>query len=273
MWPFHVGMGPLAISPVELFAFLGVAITASLARKRMAPAPGVSWIWLVDLGLAATVGGAVGSRLFYFIPHWITGLERGGSLVSAWSEGAGFWGALFGGMTGLALMARWKKLPFLPVWDAVAAKMPFGFTSGKLGCFLAGCCYGPRCDGALGISFVPGSLAYQTQRAAGLIPAGAPRALPVHPTQVYEVVLVLALFGMLAWVQRRSRRPGETTLAWFSGYAVTRFVVEFFRDDPGRHGFGSSLLSDSQITSIVVVAASGVFWSLLRRREPAASPS
>ena len=270
MTPFHYKLGPLAISPVEIFIVLGIALGAAVARKRMAEA-GATWADLFDFGLAVLVGGALGARLYYFVPLWLRGLQSGSELVASWSEGSGFYGALIGGAAGLATLARIKKLPVLKILDATALVMPIGFASGKIGCFFAGCCYGKRCDGFPGLRFPPGSLAYDTQREAGEIPARAASSLPVHPAQLYELAFAAVLFAVLWWLGRRSKRPGEVTLAMACGYSAWRFAIEFLRDDPGRHGFNAGI-SDSQVMALVVMAVSAVLWILLRRREPAAPP-
>ncbi len=271
MAPFHVSLGALAITPVEIFAFLGVALTAALSRRRMAGL-GVSWPGLFDLALAALVGGAIGARLFYFVPLWARGLESGAHLFTRWSQGSGFYGGLVGGALGVALLARLRGLPTLAVLDAAAAPLPVGFAVGKIGCFFAGCCYGARAGGFPGVAFAHGSLAWQTQRAAGEIPADASSALPVWPIQLVELALGLALFAVLSGVRRRSGRAGETCLALVAGYSIWRFAIEFVRADPGRHGFGAGALSDSQVAALLLLAASGAAWGFLRRRPAAAGP-
>jgi phosphatidylglycerol:prolipoprotein diacylglycerol transferase len=266
MLPFHLHLGPFGISPVELFAVLGVVLAGVLARRKMNPQP--PWSGLADLLLGALLGGAIGARLFYFLPLWIRGLETGARLFTDWSNGSGYIGGLVGGTLGVWTVARVKKLQSLNVIDTVALYIPLGFASGKIGCFLAGCCYGPRCGGFPGVAFSPGSLAYESQKAAGAIPPGAPRALPVHPTQLYEFSLGILLFFGLTVLHRRSRRPGETYLAYVLGYSLWRFVIEFVRSDPGRFTFGASGLSDSQISSIVLGLLAGGGWGWLRFRKP-----
>ncbi|HYE98333.1 MAG TPA: prolipoprotein diacylglyceryl transferase family protein, partial [Planctomycetota bacterium] len=262
MFPFHIRLGPLALSPVELTGFLGMALVAVLSRRRLA-ALGVSGGDLLDLLLAAVVGGAVGARLYYFVPLWVRGLERGERLLGNWSDGSGFFGGLVLGAAAVLVVARLKKKPLLPIADVTLARLPVGFAMGKLGCFLAGCCYGPPCAG--GVAFRRGSLAYQTHLKEGRIGPGADASLAVHPTQLYELLLALGLAAGLVLFERRSRRPGEAALGFFLGYSVWRFFIEFLRDDPGRDGFGAGL-TDSQVAAIVVGGASLVLWALLRRR-------
>lgn len=262
MWPFKIG--PTGLGPAELFAFLGLATVVLLARRRVL-ALGVSPGGLLDLALAALIGGAVGARLYYFLPLALRGQEPWGALFSRWSEGSGIYGGILGGMGAVALLARIRKLPALDILDAGFRPFPLGFAIGKLGCFLAGCCYGHRWDG--GVAFRPGTLAYTTQTGRGELVRGAPSALPVHPTQLYELAFGLVFFAALWAYGRRPRPRGALSCAFLVGYALWRFTIEFFRDDPGRHGFNAGV-SDSQVMALAVGAAAAVAWLRLRGKAP-----
>jgi len=268
--PFHLRLGPFAVSPVELTVVLGIVLAGLLAWRKMSPRPTSGGI--VDLMLAAIVGGAVGARLFHFVPRFIRGLESLSQLFTDWSQGSGYLGGLVGGTLAVLAVARLKGLAPLNVADAIGMHIPLGTATGKFGCFLAGCCYGRRCDGFPGISFRPGSLVYETQRSDHQIAPHAAAALPVHPTQLYELALGLGLFLILRLIHRRSRHPGVTYLSYVLGYTAWRFVIEFFRSDPDRQNFGSTALTDSQISSIVLgaLAVAGILY--LRSRKPEGEP-
>src|SRR6185436_14528186 len=148
-----------------------------------------------------------------------------GSLFSTWSEGSGFYGAYLGGILAVALTARMKKMAPLPTLDAVYGVVPLGFAVGKIGCFLAGCCYG--LPSPSGLRFAQGSLCYATQRNAGVIRPDAARSAPVHPIQLYDMVFGFALFAATSFLARRSKRPGEVFAATLLGYSVYRFNIEF----------------------------------------------
>jgi phosphatidylglycerol:prolipoprotein diacylglycerol transferase len=251
---------------MEAGTLLGVVLAAILARRRLEPL-GVSGAGLLDLALGTLLGGAVGARLFHAVPAWVRGAAALEVAGGPWSAGSGIYGGLAGGALGLALAARWKGWPVRRVLDAASSVAPAGFALGKLGCFLAGCCYGLPCGVPPGVRFRPGSLAFQTQQAQGLIPPGAAASAPVHPTQLYELAFGLALLAGLSILRRRSRRPGETSLAFAAFYSAWRFGIEFVRDDPGRHGFGASGLTDSQIAALVVGGAALAAWARLRLRK------
>jgi len=267
MLPFHWKLGPFALTPNELFALLGTVLGGLLLRRRLI-ALGAAKPAFIDFILAALAGGAVGARLYYFLPLWFRGKLALGALFSSWSDGSGFYGGFLGGALGIAITARLKKLPVLPVVDFVASTVPLGFAVGKIGCFLAGCCYG--LPSPSGLRFAKDSLCYNTQRSAGLIGRGAECSLPVHPIQLYDMIFGFSLFGALTLLRRRSKRPGEVFAASLVGYSVYRFIIEFFRDDPDCHTFGGSTLRDSQYTAMVIVAIAGAAWAWLRlKKEPA----
>jgi len=266
MWPFHVRMGPLAITPNEVFAVLGAVICGFIVRRRLV-ALGSSPGGVLDFILAALGGGAVGARLYYFLPLWFRGQMAFGQLFSTWSQGSGFYGAYVGGAIALAVTARFKGMPILKTWDATMGIVPLGFGIGKIGCFLAGCCYGM--PSAAGLSFRRGSLCHTMQIHDGKIPLQADATLPVVPIQLFDMIFGFALYGGLVLLGKRSKRPGEVFAAATAGYSAYRFVIEFFRDDPDRHTFGASALTDSQFTAIALFLVSVGCWVALRLRKPA----
>jgi phosphatidylglycerol:prolipoprotein diacylglycerol transferase len=267
MLPFHWRLGPFALTPNELFALLGTVLGGLIMRRRLIGL-GATKAAYIDFILAALAGGAVGARLYYFLPLWFRGKLAFSALFSSWSDGSGFYGAFLGGAIGIAVTARLKKLPVLSVVDLVSSTVPLGFAVGKIGCFLAGCCYGLPTP--FGLRFAKDSLCYNTQRSAGLIPGSAQSSLPVHPIQLYDMIFGFSLFGAVSLLQRRSKRPGEVFAASLVGYSVYRFVIEFFRDDPDCHTFGGAALRDSQYTAIVIFVVASAAWAWLRLRKPPA---
>src|SRR5579862_4015343 len=116
MLPFHWKLGWLAVTPNEVFAVLGAAICGFLVRRRLM-ALGATNAGVLDFVLAALGGGAVGARLYYFVPLWIRGKMAFSQLFSSWSDGSGFYGAFIAGALALGLTAHFKKLPVLETWD------------------------------------------------------------------------------------------------------------------------------------------------------------
>ncbi len=114
---------------------------------------------------------------------------------------------------------------------------------GRIGCFLAGCCYGKVTESIFGVSFPEGSNAAETY------PALDGGSLPVLPTQLYEALFEFILFALMMILYKRFKN--HLLEAYCFTYGVFRFILEFWRgDDRGATGFA---FSPSQLMSVVLV--------------------
>ena len=99
-----------------------------------------------------------------------------------------------------------------------------------------------------------------------VIDAAQTLGVPLHPVQVYESVVCLALFLLLVQLARRRIRDGDIIVAYTGLYAVARFVLEFFRGDADRGFVFGGVLSTSQFIGITMFAvAMAVFLARVRR--------
>ena len=114
--------------------------------------------------------------------------------------------------------------------DMAAAAVASGHAVGRLGCFMAGCCWGGACD-------APWAVTFTDPRAHAL--TGVPLDVPVHPTQLYESGAEALTAVLLIWmiVGRHYRFHGQPGMTYLLLYAVVRFTIEMFRVDP-RGGVG-----------------------------------
>jgi phosphatidylglycerol:prolipoprotein diacylglycerol transferase len=142
----------------------------------------------------------------------------------------------------------------LPWADAAVPSVALGVAFTRIGCYLFGCDFGkplpssaPAWVARLGTfprwseeSFAPGVgspawLEHVSHR--GLSPDAA-ASLPVHPTQLYESLAGLVIFGLLLAVRRQQRFRGQVFLTFAFAYGALRFAIESLRDDPERGTFG-----------------------------------
>ena len=124
---------------------------------------------------------------------------------------------------------------------------------GRLGCFLAGCCYGTACA-------KPWAVTYSSPVAATY--AGTPLGVPLHPSPLYEAAAEIAIFAVCALLwRRRVPPPWLVVFTWAGLYGVARFALEFLRGDPRGAWMG---LSTSQWGSALLMVAAAVFFA--RRR-------
>jgi phosphatidylglycerol:prolipoprotein diacylglycerol transferase len=181
-----------------------------------------------------------------------------------WYGGLTFYGGLgLAALAGVIYMKR-KKQPLWEIGDLAGYAIPLGLVFGRIGCFLAGCCFGRTCAAPPGIAFPKGSPAWQMHLDSGLIQKSAAWSLPVHPTQLYEAAACLLIFLWLYfWVRPRKRFSGQLFFLFCMAYAVARFAVEFLRADDRGEILG---LSTSQFVGIPLFIYGAVMYFLRRRK-------
>lgn len=169
-----------------------------------------------------------------------------------WAGGLTYYGGfVFSSVAGILLLRR-DRFPVLKACDLSAVGIAIGLGFGRMGCLLAGCCFGQPYDGPLSLAFPPGSPASEAQAKLDLLPTKMIESNPVYPTQPMESAMSFAVAGfLLLYLQGRKKYDGQV-FVWFLGlYALGRFVIEFFRADD-RGGVGG--LSTSQIIGLILVA-------------------
>jgi phosphatidylglycerol:prolipoprotein diacylglycerol transferase len=165
---------------------------------------------------------------------------------------------IFGCTGALFAYSLVTKQSFRTLLDIFALPTIAAIAIQRIGCFLAGCCWGDVAvhDGWLdviartglghqlqtlpwaagdwvvtAVQFPAGSLAWQQHLAAGLVTADALLSLPVHPTQLYESVLLLPVILVLSRLRRHELPAGSVALAAFVAYGLVRFGLEYLRAD------------------------------------------
>jgi phosphatidylglycerol---prolipoprotein diacylglyceryl transferase len=220
---------------------------------------------LASLGMWAIAGAIVGAKALLAIRSVVAGESDVWSLSLLTSAGD-FYGGFIGALVASAFFFR--SHPELPFWqgaDLCAPAIALGQAIGRIGCLMAGDDYGRP-------SQVPWAVTFTDPDAARL--GGAPLGVPLHPVQLYESLVCLALFAFLVWLVRRKRFDGEIILAYTLLYAVARFVIEFYRGDADRGFVLGGLLSTSQFIGIILVVISLVLLPMrLRTLTPVRSRS
>lgn len=186
-----------------------------------------------------------------------------------WAGGLTYYGGLVGASLGAFYLLRRDRFPFWKAADMAGFAVPLGLAFGRMGCLLAGCCFGQTSQSALALSFPPRSPASEAQFKLGELAQSATWSLPVAPTQIYEAAMSLAVAAFcLLYVHGRKRYDGQVFVAFLGLYAIGRFVLEFFRaDDRG----GMLGLSTSQLIGLAIVVAAGVLHRRLSRPRPRGS--
>jgi phosphatidylglycerol:prolipoprotein diacylglycerol transferase len=184
-----------------------------------------------------------------------------------WSGGLTFYGGFVLAVAGAWWLFRRDRFPFWKGVDMAGMMMPIGLGFGRLGCFLAGCCFGKPSQLPWAVVFPPFSPASEAQETAGLLLHKHLPSLAVHPTQLYEAgaAFVLAALGIL-FVHGRKRYDGAVFAFFIGSYGVMRFLLELWRADARGGMLG---LSTSQWIGLLMI---GLAVAIHRLRGALAKP-
>jgi phosphatidylglycerol:prolipoprotein diacylglycerol transferase len=261
MYPelFRIGNFPVNTYGVLLaLAFLAALLVAA----RLGARDGLPRERLFDLGLWLLLAAIVGSKLLLLVvePEYREAPLRLLSLDFLRSGGV-FYGGFLGAVLTAYVLVRRYELPWWRTADAFAPGIALGQAIGRQGCFAAGCCWGKPTSVPWGVRF--SELGQQV--------TGVPIDAHLHPTQLYESFAAFFFFALLVWLHRRKTFNGQVILLYGVLYGATRFIIEFFRDDPRGDIFGlTSLthLSTSQLISLLVGITSLSVLIIRWRRAP-----
>jgi phosphatidylglycerol---prolipoprotein diacylglyceryl transferase len=245
---------------------LALAFIAGLyVMGRLAARDGLEKQKVYDLGLWVLAASLVGSKLLMVITEWDSFYRdnpRQIFTLDFFRSGGVFYGGFIGALIASLIVMRVYKLPWWRTADAFAPGVALGQMIGRIGCFSAGCCWGKPTSAFYGVHFtdrgheitgVPtmvGHLSDSIQKSLWEEKLGGLTApLHLHPTQLYEVGATLAIFIVLLIVFRHRRFYGQVFLTYALLYAVARFIIEFWRDDPRGEIFG---LSTSQFIAVIL---------------------
>ncbi len=163
-------------------------------------------------------------------------------LFGQYLGGMVFYGGLIGCIIVLLIYTR-KKERILrdTIFDTFAVVIPLFHAFGRIGCFLAGCCYG-----------VPSHFGFIVENNVGNPDINGVRRLPV---QLIESFCCLLIFIFLLTLYRRRKMEGKLIFVYLLVYPAARFILEFFRGDAVR-GFIFGLSTSQFLSLIFIVTAS-----------------
>jgi phosphatidylglycerol:prolipoprotein diacylglycerol transferase len=253
----------LDLGPVHIYAY-GVAIMAGTwlawlyARRVMAPY-GADVETVSKMFVWGFIAAFVGGKALYFLQAPAYYAAHPDEALALSGSGFVFYGSFLFAVPTFYAFVRIEKLPVPAMFDIVTICTGLIHGCGKIGCLLAGCCYGRLSEaGWWTITFDH----------AG-IPAH-PLHEPLFATQVYDAILIFSSLALVFWIKRRGWLTGRLFLVYAMLYSAGRFFTEQYRGDAERGFVLNGLLSHSQAIAIGVIMACVAIWFFAARRAPQA---
>lgn len=228
-------IGPLTVYGYGFMIAMGVLAAWFVIRARERADciwhMNIFFIWLSGVPLVDFAS----AKILFWITNW----------KEFASESAGdhrirricVYGGIIGGILVGWLYCTIKKLKFLTYFDLMMPSIALAQGFGRIGCLLAGCCYGKETTGSLAITFTDSAF--------------APNHVPLIPTQIYSSILDFAHFFLLLYVAKHKKADGQVAGCYLICYSIGRFVIEMFRGDIERGNVG--IFSTSQFISILIL--------------------
>ncbi|MBR4435837.1 MAG: prolipoprotein diacylglyceryl transferase [Clostridia bacterium] len=232
-------------------------ITAILISYFRVKKAGLDQDTFLNLAIISLVAGLISAYLLYiFVTYPIKEIFKSitsGSFYVFKNGGLVFYGGVIGGVLAALLYIHIKKQRFLDYAAVIVPTIPLAHAFGRIGCFLAGCCYGKVCE-------TPISVFYKNPI------GGAPIGVPVFPIQLIEAACNIVVFVILMVYVGKKLKKGSVIFLYMILYGIERFILEYFRFDEIRGIFLG--LSTSQWISIfmVVTGIAGMIIMLKKER-------
>jgi phosphatidylglycerol:prolipoprotein diacylglycerol transferase len=255
MYPRLLELGPFTVYTYGVLlaaAFLlGLKLATTRAKRR-----GLDSGRVLDLGIYIIVAAIVGGKLLLLATDFAAFRANPAEILSLARSG----GVFYGGLILAALIAFWyMRRHALPLWttfDVFAPGIALGHAVGRLGCLMAGCCWGHP-------THVSWAITFSDPFTGGYV--GTPLGVPLHPTQIYEALAETAILMFLLWLERGRGRnfAGRTFWTYILLYGLSRYTIEFFRGDPRGSVW---IFSTSQFISVILVPLSVIMLAHLAGR-------
>ena len=229
-----------------------VANVIAIIKLRRVGLSGDDFMVVEGYGL---LGAIIGSKMLYLLIN-VSEIDysRLGDpkYLASWMQGGFvFYGGLIGGLLSLPICKKIHHIPIEKYIQHIVFLIPFAHSFGRIGCFMAGCCYGRPYDGFGAVVFPEDSF--------------APAGIKLFPVQLLEALFLLLISVILFVYGRRSGWKGNALFLYFMLYGIIRFVTECFRYDIDERGGLFGGLSLSQWLSIMMLIIGTIGWFLQGR--------
>lgn len=251
MHPDLISIGNFTLHTYGLLVAAGF-FTGLIITIRIGKAEGFSAQQIMDMGFIIVLSAIIGSRLMYVLINISYYINSPLDIIKIWQGGLVFSGGIIGVVIIMSWYIKKHNFPFWKTADLWAPAAAIGQGIGRIGCLMAGCCYGRPTDSFLGIVFTnPHSL--------------APLNISLHPTQIYSSISGFGIFIILMLMRPGRLFHGQIFLWFLILHSTARLFIEKFRgDDRGiLQGAGMSV---TQLVSTLLLAGSVIALIIIKSR-------
>ena len=196
------------------------------------------------------VFGLLGAKLMYYIVEIKEVIANLRILLDVGSGFVVYGGLITGILTPYFYFTKVKKGSTLDKLDLAMPSISIGQFFGRMGCLMAGCCYGRALESHAwyGMTFP--------------LDSSAPAGIELYPTQLMSAIGNLLLCVFLIIMTNRVKFRGQVISLYMICYSVGRFLIEYLRDDP-RGTVG--IFSTSQFISIIMFTGGIILWFVFKK--------
>ncbi|MFH1241004.1 MAG: prolipoprotein diacylglyceryl transferase [Pseudomonadota bacterium] len=254
MFPDLFSIGPLTLHTYGLFVALGFVVALLVGVKIGKTAEDIPPQRVMDMGFIVILAGLIGSRAMYVLMNIAYYRSHPLDMLKIWEGGLVFSGGIIALLLTIPWYVRRHHLSFLKMCDLWAPAAAVGQAIGRIGCLMAGCCYGKPTDSKWGIVFTdPSSL--------------APRNLALHPTQIYSSISGFIIFFILLLIYSKKKFEGQVFLWFLILHSTARLAIERFRGDERGMLFGGTMSVTQLVATVVLFGAVITLLVLKSRRD------
>ena len=243
-------IGPVHIYGYGMMIALGI-IGCFLIAMHRSKKYGIDPDLMFNAGFIGIIGGFIGSKLTYWLIEYKSVIENPRIMLDIGNGFVVYGGLLFGMLVPWIYVRKMKGETFLDKLDLAVPSVVFAQSIGRIGCLLAGCCWGKEITGHkwYGIVFPKEAI--------------APSGVELVPTQLISSIGLMIIFFLMLLITRKNRFRGQVTASFMMIYSVCRFFIEFLRDDPRGTIAG---LPTSQFLAIIVFTAGLILYFVFRKK-------
>jgi len=250
MFPDILSIGPLTIHTYGLMVATGFVVGLIVTIKA-GKSEGFSSQQIMDMGFIIILAAIIGSRLMYILMNISYYKENLLEAVEIWHGGLVFSGGVIAVIISMSFYLKKHDLSFWKTGDLFAPAAAIGQAIGRIGCLMAGCCYGRPTSSILGVTFThPHSL--------------APTNIPLHPTQIYSSLSGFIIFCILLVLKSKKKFDGQVLIWFLILHSTSRLAIERFRGDDR----GTLIAANMSVTQLVAITLLIVSVILLFWRKP-----